>query len=216
MSIKAAIIDMDETLSGSMHAWIKIGERYLQTKGIVLNDNQKKIVGGMLLEEMSEYLINEFNFKISPKEIVSEINKMVEDEYFHRIQVKPGVVEFLEVLRKNNVKMCVATATDRYMTEAALKRLDLLKYFEFIYTCGELHVDKSIPDIYDKALEVLGTKKEETYVFEDTYLPITTVVNAGYPLVAVADKWSAHRENDIKKIAKNFVNDLSTIDINTL
>ncbi|MDD6807203.1 MAG: HAD family phosphatase [Oscillospiraceae bacterium] len=216
MSIKAAIFDMDGTLLDSMHAWIKIGERYLQTKGIVLNDNQKKIVGGMLLEEMSEYLINEFNFKISPKEIVSEINKMVEDEYFHRIQVKPGVVEFLEALRKNNVKMCVATATDRYMTEAALKRLDLLKYFEFIYTCGELHVDKSIPDIYDKALEVLGTKKEETYVFEDTYLPITTVVNAGYPLVAVADKWSAHRENDIKKIAKNFVNDLSTIDINTL
>ena len=216
MSIKAAIFDMDGTLLDSMHAWIKIGERYLQTKGIVLNDSQKKIVGGMLLEEMSEYLINEFNFKISPKEIVSEINKMVEDEYFHRIQVKPGVVEFLEALRKNNVKMCVATATDRYMTEAALKRLDLLKYFEFIYTCGELHVDKSIPDIYDKALEVLGTKKEETYVFEDTYLPITTVVNAGYPLVAVADKWSAHRENDIKKIAKNFVNDLSTIDINTL
>lgn len=216
MSIKAAIFDMDGTLLDSMHAWIKIGERYLQTKGIVLNDNQKKIVGGMLLEEMSEYLINEFNFKISPKEIVSEINKMVEDEYFHRIQVKPGVVEFLEALRKNNVKMCVATATDRYMTEAALKRLGLLKYFEFIYTCGELHVDKSIPDIYDKALEVLGTKKEETYVFEDTYLPITTVVNAGYPLVAVADKWSAHRENDIKKIAKNFVNDLSTIDINTL
>lgn len=216
MSIKGAIFDMDGTLLDSMHAWVKIGERYIKTKGIVLTDEQKGLVGGMLLEEMSEYLKKEFDFKLAPPEIVAEINKMVEDEYFHKIVAKPGVRGFLETLKENNIKMCVATATDRYITEAVLERLDLLKYFECVFTCGELHVDKSTPDIYDKALEALGTKKEETYVFEDTYLPISTLHKAGYQFVAVSDKWSKHREEDIKKISNIFVEDLSTLDINTL
>ena len=40
--------------------------------------------------------------------------------------------------------MCIATATDRYLIEAAFKRLDISHYFSQIFTSSETGVEKAI------------------------------------------------------------------------
>ena len=216
MAIKGAIFDMDGTLLDSMHVWIGISERYLVTKGIVITPEIQKEISGMMLKEMAEYFIEKFKLLLNPEDIIREINGLVEEEYFHKVKPKPGIPELLEDMQSRGIKMCVATATDRYMAEAALKRCDLLKYFGHLFTCGEEGANKTTSQIYDTALKFLGTPKEETYIFEDTLIPVKTAKDANYNLVAIADKWSAMKAPQIKDIADYYVENPLELNIDLL
>jgi phosphoglycolate phosphatase-like HAD superfamily hydrolase len=50
--------------------------------------------------------------------------------------------------------MCIATATDHDLAKAALERLEVAKYFEFILTCSEAGMGKDNPEFFLKALEL--------------------------------------------------------------
>lgn len=216
MAIRGAIFDMDGTLLDSMHVWIDINDKYLTSKNLNITPAIEEEIAGLMLKDMGEYLIKYFGFKMSVDEIVDEINSLVEDEYFYKVQMKPGTAKLLETLKNHGVSMCVATASDRYLVEAALKRVGILDYFSAVFTCSEVDANKTSPDIYEHALRHLGTKKDETYVFEDTYTPIHTAKEAGFPVIAIADKWAIGKRDLIKKEADFFVDTVSELDINKL
>lgn len=216
MAIKGAIFDMDGTLLDSMHVWVNIAGDYLSTKNIQMTPKIEKELGGLMLKDIAEYFIKNFGFELQADEIIVEINHLVENEYFHKVTVKPGVLEFLETLKCAGVRMCVATASDRYLVEAALKRVGIDGYFDAIFTCSEVAANKTSPDIYFKSLEFLGTDIGETYVFEDTYTPVRTAKLAGFHVVGVADKWSAHKRASISSTADIFVDNMTEIDISKL
>ena len=216
MSIKAAIFDMDGTLLDSMYLWIDIGPRYLESKGIEYTDDIKRETKLMLLPELGQYFIDHGYINISVDEFIDEVNASVEHGYYYDVPVKPGVVECLEMFSSHGVRMVVATATDRHLVEAALTRVGIMKYFEKIFTCTEVGADKKVPLIFDTALAYLGTDKTETYVFEDTLTPIKTVSDAGYPLIAICDKWSSKYKDKIIPLADIYTENLAELDFNQL
>ncbi|MDO5448240.1 MAG: HAD family phosphatase [Clostridia bacterium] len=216
MSIKAAIFDMDGTLLDSMYLWIDIGPRYLESKGIEYTEDIKRETKLMLLPELGQYFIDHGLIDISVDEFIEEVNASVEHGYYHEVPVKPGVVECLEMLSSHGVRMVVATATDRHLVEAALTRVGIMKYFEKIFTCTEVGADKKVPVIFDAALAYLGTDKSETYVFEDTLTPIKTVNAAGYPLIAICDKWSSKHKDEIIPLADIYTENLAELDFEQL
>lgn len=216
MAIKGAIFDMDGTLLDSMHVWIDIAGKYLTSKNINLTPNMENEIAGLMLKDLAEYFIKHFGFNMTVEEIIDDVNRLVENEYFYNVQIKPGTEDLLKELKRRNIPLCVATASDRYLVEAALKRVGIIDYFDKIFTCAEVDANKTSPDIYEHARAFLGTDKNETYVFEDTYTPIRTAKDAGFPVVAVADKWSAHRRDLIKKTADFFFDHPSELDIDAL
>ncbi len=212
MAIKGAIFDMDGTLTDSMHLWIEIGRRYMESLGYEVSDEQTRAMSRMLLEEMSEYIRREFGLQKPPEQIVAEINRMVEPGYLHEVPVKPAVREFLQTLRDRGVPMCVATATDRYLTEACLKRNGLDGFFSAVFTCTEEHCTKRTSDIYDRARAFLGTAPEETWIFEDTYASLQGAVQSGCRVMAVHDRWAEKRTAQIKELADEYVETMGDID----
>ena len=123
----------------------------------------------------------------------------------HNIKCKEGVSEFLEILAARGVKMCVATATDKHLALPALKRNGLDKYFGEIFTCTGVGKAKNEPDIYNAALSYLGTKIDETLVFEDSYHAAETAKKAGFKVAAVYDEFSGDAAGKISDcIIKSF------------
>ncbi|MDD5887084.1 MAG: HAD family phosphatase [Oscillospiraceae bacterium] len=216
MAIQGAIFDMDGTLLDSMHLWRGWDVRYLQTLGITPTPEQSEKMTGMMLEELGEYIPKTFHLALTPKEVIDGVNRMQEPGYFHEVTVKPTVRATLEKLRRRGVPMVLATATERYLTEGALDRLDLAKYFLKIFTCHEMHKSKYEPDIFLAAGAFLGTPKESTWVFEDTWYSIQGALKAGYPVVAVEDRWSAHNRDKIRAHADRYVVHLGDLDLDTL
>ena len=97
--------------------------------------------------------------------------------------------------------MCIATATDYSLAEAALKRLRIDKFFDFILTCSEAEVGKDNPDFFLTALKLLKTSKQETIVFEDALYAIKSAKAAGLHVAAVYDKSADEEQEEIKSIA---------------
>jgi Predicted phosphatase/phosphohexomutase len=216
MAIRGAIFDMDGTLTESMHLWIEIGRRYLEGLGYKVSPEQNHEMTRMLLEPMALYMQDEFGLAKSQEQIIAEINKIVEPGYFEDVAVKPTVVESLEAMQERGIRMCVATATDRHLTEACLKRNGIDRFFSAIFTCGEEHCNKRTSQIYDKARAHLGTSPEETYIFEDTYVSILGAKQSGCRVVALEDRWSVKKRDLIKETADVYVARMGDLDLDLL
>ena len=202
--LTGAIFDFDGTLLDSMFIWDTIGEDYLRTLGKEPHENLKETFMTLTLEEAAEYYREHYKVTLSVTEIVDSINAMVEGIYRTKVTLKPGVAEYLRLLKESGVKMCVATVTDRYLVEDTLERLGILHYFSEIFTCAEVGYGKDKPIIYQKALEHLGTAKEETFVFEDSLFALETAKAEGFPTVGVYDMHES-RQEEMKRLADCYV-----------
>ena len=195
--IRGAIFDMDGTLLDSMHIWDTLGVDYLAARGIQPPPGLREDLKPLNMLETVEYLRTRFGIPGSDREIIAGINGMVAGFYRDTLPLKPGVDGFLRRLAAAGVRLCVATATDRPLTEAALRRCGVLDLFEFVLTCSEVGVGKRRPDIFERALARLGTEKAETPVFEDSPHAILTAADAGFRVVAVRDP-SAAQEPELE------------------
>ena len=187
MRIRGAIFDVDGTLLDSMFIWDTIGEAYLRSIGYQPKENLNETFKNMSLRQAARYYQTEYGVTQSIDEIMDGVNAMLERYYRFEVPLKPGVAELLERLRQSGVKLCIATATDRHLVEAALDRCGVLSCFGEIFTCNEVGHGKDEPDIFEAALRFLGTRREETLVFDDALYAVRTAKEAGFPVAAVYD-----------------------------
>ena len=118
--IKGAIFDFDGTLVDSMFIWDTFGEDYLRTLGKEPRENLSETFKTFTLEQAAEYYRKNYGVTLSVEEIVDAVNDMVAEIYRTKVTLKDGVREFLEALKSQGVKMCVATVTDRPIVEDVL------------------------------------------------------------------------------------------------
>ena len=187
MRIRGAIFDVDGTLLDSMFIWDTIGETYLRSIGYQPKENLNETFKNMSLRQAARYYQTEYGVTQSIDEIMDGVNAMLERYYRFEVPLKPGVAELLERLRQDGVKLCIATATDRHLVEAALDRCGVLSCFGEIFTCNEVGHGKDEPDIFEATLRFLGTRREETLVFDDALYAVRTAKEAGFPVAAVYD-----------------------------
>ena len=135
------------------------GEDYLRFLGIEPRENLAETFKTFTLEESAEYYRTHYGVTLSVKEIVDDVNRMIEDFYRNTVPLKKGVVEFLAGLSRDGVRMCIATVTDKYLVEAALKRLEIRGYFSEIFTTAEVGCGKNTPKIYCAALDHWNAKE---------------------------------------------------------
>lgn len=205
MKIKGAIFDLDGTLLDSMFIWDTIGEDYLRSRGIIPKENLNEVFKNMSLKEAARYYRRNYGILEDEDTIMDGVNQMIEHYYYDQVIPKEGVKEILEYLDKEGVKMCVATATDIHLAEAALKRSGLRDYFYSIFTCNGVGFGKDNPQIFETALLELGTPKENTIIFEDALYAVRTAKEAGFTVVGVYDVSEADNEEIIKKKADIFI-----------
>ena len=204
--IKGAIFDFDGTLVDSMFIWDTFGEDYLRTLGKEPRENLTETFKTFTLEQAAEYYRAQYGVTLSVGEIVDGVNEMVSEIYRTKVALKKGVLEFLRDLRSKGVKMCVATVTDRPIVEDVLKKLGIRDFFTEIFTCAEVGYNKETPHIYRAALKALGTKKDETVVFEDAVHALMTAKNDGFTVAAVYDKHEA-KQIEMRSEADYYISD---------
>ncbi|CZQ97244.1 HAD family hydrolase [Trichococcus collinsii] len=205
MKLEAAIFDLDGTLLDSMPIWQGLGENYLLQKklqpALGLQDALKK----MSLQQAAQHFQAAYGLHEAEETILSEIAMLIADFYRYEVPLKAGVAEYLQQLQAQNVKMCIATATERNLAESALERLDIRKYFSTILTSSEVKVGKEDPLIYQRALEQLGAPATKTVVFEDALHAIETATAAGFRVVGVYDETAAQDKERIKALTEQYI-----------
>jgi len=208
--IKGAIFDFDGTLVDSMFIWDTFGEEYLRTLGKDPKENLTETFKTFTLEQAAEYYREHYGVTLSVGEIVDGVNEMVAEIYRTKVALKNGVPEFLHDLQSKGVKMCVATVTDRPIVEDVLVSLGIRDFFVEILTCAEVGYNKETPHIYRAALGVLGTKKDETVVFEDALHALITAKKDGFKVAAVYDRHERH-QTQMKENSDYYITNYETV-----
>lgn len=214
--IRGAIFDCDGTLFDSMYLYRDFCRRYLAGKGLKPKADLDDTVRYMGIMDAAEYVRRTYSIDSTAIQIVQDWNLILEQAYYHEIKLRPGVRELLAALHDRGIPMCVATATDRYLVEAALKREEIFAYFQDITTCGEVGAGKERPDVFLRALEILGTDAESTWVFEDARHAVLTAKKYGFPVCAVFDEDEQDHISEIKEKSDIYLESFTQIPLDKL
>lgn len=203
--IRGVIFDVDGVLLDSMPVWEEIGERYLKTQGKEAKPGLRDILFPMSLEQAAVYLIRKYGLPKRADQVVGEVNDMIRKFYAEEAGLKNGVRSYLEQFQKAQIPMAIATSSGRENVSAALGRLSVLECFQALLTCSEVGSGKDRPKIYLEAARAIGTRPEETWVFEDTCHALLTAKRAGFRTVAVYDRASRKDLDTLKANADVFL-----------
>jgi len=208
---KYAILDMDGTILDSMPAWRNLGWDYLLGKGIKPSENLNEIISSMSMIESASYFREEYGLKESIELIITEVNQLIDKKYRYEMQLKPFAREYLIKLRCEDVTMCLATATPVILAEAALKRLDILKYFSYVVCCDEVGAGKSKPDVFHYALKKMKADIMDTVVFEDADYAMKTAKAAGFYTVGVFDESAAKPKEEMQLLCDEYIESFESL-----
>ena len=195
-----AIFDMDGTLVDSMQVWQSMGSTYIRSKGLVPEPGLDRTLYPLTIIDAADYLNTHYNLGLERETVIKECNSVVEERYKTTVLLKPGVREFLPLLKAHHIPAAIATATDRYLVEIVLERLQIAEFFTGIVTSTEAGSAKAeSPAIFHAARKLLGSTIEKTVVFEDAFFAVRTAKNAGYPVAALYDETARCPAEEMKK-----------------
>lgn len=206
-NIEGAVFDLDGTLLDSSWVWEKVDEKFLGDRGFQVPDDYVDEISPLGAERAAVYTIERFGLNEDKDDIVREWIEMAKKEYATEVVCKPYAKEFLEKLHKLNIKMAVATSSDRELFMKTLEREGILKYFQKIVTVDEVERGKGYPDIYEEAARRIKVNPHKCLVFEDILAGVIGASLGEFNVVAVFDEKSKHNWEKIKSISKYSIND---------
>ena len=212
MNITGAIFDFDGTVFDSMHIWKGVKFQFFDRIGLVLSEEEKKEFQGLFLLDAIDLAKKRYDLGFSDKELFNEFFTLIREKYLADTKPKNDIIEFLEKLKANGVKMGIATATGEFALEAVLEKFNMRHYFSEIYSTYTVGASKTEPKVYDVVLEKLGTEKQTTWVFEDALYAAKTAKKAGYNVVGIYDKSELEQE-ELKELVDIYIHNYSELDI---
>ncbi len=214
MDIKSAIFDMDGTLVDSLifwgEYWKVLSDRYLNGAPFAPDEETDKTIRTTTLWGAVQLLHQRFGLDETAEALMEFTEEYMAWFYRNRVKPKKGVPEFLEALKSQGVKMCVASASAVPMLEICLETCGLRDYFSALLSCKDFGKGKDQPDVYLAALEHLGTPKEETYVFEDSYVALCTAHKIGMKTVGIYDAFN-YDQDKMAVLAEHYIAEGETL-----
>lgn len=198
MRISGAIFDMDGTLIDSLMLWDILWEeftrRYALPRPFCPSAETDKAIRTVTLDRAMDIVHQNHGIGPSGQALFQVAVEVFLNFYNTRVTTKPGVLDLLDRLAHMGVKMVIATAADPIHVNTAMAHCGFAHHIGALVTCREVGAGKHDPAVFERALEVLGTPKEETWVFEDSTVALTTAHNAGFPTVAVYDAFNPDQD----------------------
>jgi beta-phosphoglucomutase len=192
MNKKGIIFDFNGTLLWDTQLHNIAWDNFLKEHGFYLSDAEKhRRVHGRL---NSEILMDLFDNKLTGSEIE---RYTLEKEYGYQrlctelkdFSLAKGVAELFEKLKQHGIPFVIATASGIENVEFYIRELELNKWFKrehIIYNDGSMR-GKPFPDLFLKALNILGIDGQDAVIFEDSISGIKAAEAANAGKVIIVD-----------------------------
>jgi|TARA_Y100000817_G_scaffold271762_1_gene230574 phosphoglycolate phosphatase len=153
-----------------------------------------------------------FKEKITNEKIKKAMTSEFLDYYSKNINrdSKPivGLVEFLNWAKSNNISMAVCTNKQEKLAVDLLKKLDLIKFFEYVAGSDTFEFNKPDPRHLTNVVEIISGDLSKTIMVGDSEVDSMSAYNAKVPFILVEDGYTEKKIEEIKHdiSIKNFLN----------
>lgn len=208
MNFKYAVFDLDGTLLDTQKYWDKYEREILSRRFNIdmFNDENGNYLPFTSLKAMFDRAMKLTGKTISLDEVIDELYDLMREVYKNGdIDTMPKALDFLKELKKEGVKTALATATDIDVCKPALERLGLLPYLDVLVCTDDVGKNKYHPDVFDRAMSLIGGNKEDTMVFEDALYAANTLKSNGYRYTIIEEEGSLCCVDELKDGCENYI-----------
>ena len=209
--IKAVIFDLDGTLLDSTNVWEKVDKMFFAKRGMEVPLTYVDDIAHIGLKEAAIYTKNTYNLPDSIEEIMQEWRQASLQQYLYEVLLKPNAFKLLLKLKKEGIKLSIATANDKELYEPCLKRLKIYDFFDYIADVDKVNEGKNSVKLYDHVANYLNEKRENIAVFEDISVGLKTAYENGFISVAVFDEHSKKEDELKRKYSHLYITDFNEL-----
>ena len=182
--VKCVCFDMDGVLLDSEVGAFEVMRKALARLNVHLDIEELLKYIGKTSMQIANELVEKYNMGMTGAQLRG---KYRETGNFYAdsddVVPMPGLIDFLEALRRDNIKTAVVSSTSSQSVITALNRMGIVKYFDAVI-CGDMvKTPKPAPEGYLKAAELVGAAPNECLVIEDSPHGINAGLAAGMTVV---------------------------------
>ena len=208
----AAIFDMDGTLLDTMPYWRYTTLEFMLRHQLPVSDELLTRMYKTSSRRLVMQVSDQNGLNLDKQAVVAEMEGYMNRHYLYDANLKcPSVPAFLERLKRQGVRMCVATGSPREYARNGLRRLGLLGYFDFVTDNYEGTLTKDKPGYFDALLDRLGTTRERCWVFEDALYAMESAKASGLRVCAIEDDAQLADRKGIKALADVYIRDYAEL-----
>lgn len=184
--IKAIITDFDGTLFDTFEAnYFAYKEAIAKNTGVELTKDMYKECFGLRFREFMER-IGITNVVYMDK--IKKDKAKLYPNYFDMIYPNHTLIAFLRTMKRNGIKIAIASTARRENLLNVLNYFDLTDIFDVIFTGENVMYGKPHPEIYILTMDKLGVEDSEVLIFEDSEVGIQAAQASGASVIKIKEK----------------------------
>ena len=188
MKLKAVIFDLDGVIVSTDECHYQAWKRLADSEEIYFDrEINKRLRGVSRMESLA--IILERSDKVYPDD-AKERMAQAKNDYYRKLiadltpaQILPGVMAFLDDLRKAGLKLAVGSSSKN--TPLILDRIGLAHFFDAVADGNEITKSKPDPEVFLLAAQKLGIAPESCAVVEDAEAGIEAALAGGMLVLSV-------------------------------
>ena len=188
-NFEAVIFDMDGVLIDSEPLWkIAMAEVFGSLGSNLTKKDFQKTVGLRIDEVVAFWHAYEGWEGVSPAEVEKQIVMKMVDLIEENAAPLEGVVETLQYLSQNGIKIGLATSSYEVLIQTVLRELKIAEHFEFYHSAEHEEFGKPHPAVYLTLAEKLNVSPLKCLVIEDSLNGIVSAKAARMKVVCIPEK----------------------------
>ena len=210
-NIKAILFDFDGVIVDSEPLHFEAHKKALVDFGVDLTFDDYMDFGVSKGDNnLYEKVAQKYGVKID-KEVISKTKKQIYREIFdEKAELIPGILESLEKFSEK-YDLAIVSSGVKSSIEYAIDKFNIGKYFKFVITGDDVERVKPFPDVYLKAIELLGHKKEDCVAIEDSETGLEAAKNAGIKCIAISNEFTRNQDFSRADMLLSSTKDLKNI-----
>jgi len=194
--IAAVVFDMDGVIVSSEEVWDEVREDLVRERGGRWVPEAHPTMMGMSTPEWTAYMRDGLGVPMPPQEIVAEVERRLVACYEADLPLLPGAVEAVRRL----AAVCplgLASSSTPGLIAAVLRIAGLADAFRVTVSSQEVARGKPAPDVYLRALDLLGTAPADAVAVEDSAAGIRAAAAAAMRVVAIPNRIYPPSDEDL-------------------
>lgn len=202
------MFDHDGVLVDTEYWYFRSNQKALSELGI---DLDKNLYLDLMSAGKSCWMLTD-SLEIDDKEVAIALSRRNRNYYYQQylttenIEIS-GVEDILESLSRK-YKMCIVTTAKKQDFELIHKNLNITGYMEFSLTLGDYAKSKPHPDPYLRAIQLLGSSKEEAVIIEDSGRGLKSALAASIDCIIIQNEFTKSHDFKGAKLILESINDL--------